>query len=114
MTALGYLIAGVVSPALRRFFLQPFPRQFNRFVKFLLQQFAFWYFCHILAHFCVEITLKVIFERDYFNKMTPTQLSRQCHDNFPSVLRTLFLQNILADTVADLPVEPHGQDRATT
>ena len=41
--------------------------------------------------------------------MAPTQLSRQYLDNLFPVFRPLFLQNILADTATDLPVDPHGQ-----
>jgi hypothetical protein len=49
MTALGYLITGVVLPALRRFYFQPFPRQFNCLVEFLLQQFEFQQFGYVFS-----------------------------------------------------------------
>ena len=46
----------VFCVALRRFCLQPFPGQFNRFVKFLLQQFAFRKFCHVFGYLDAAFT----------------------------------------------------------
>ena len=68
--------------ALRRFCLQPFPRQFNRFVRLLLQQFAFWQFGHVFGAFSIKIALKAVIKIDNFSKMAPSQLCTKGVHNF--------------------------------